>query len=202
VERAIQYLTNSWWTSARVIGPADAQRDLDRWCERVADRRVRDDGHDGGERATVAAIAAGEPLRALPTGAYPAVIRAERRASRTALVAYDGNQYSIDPAHAGRTVIVIARVGEPTLRVVSAAGEVIGEHRLAVAGETIQTRAHAQALERAVLAAFTIDKACSRKRNRPPSDASLAALAAIRGLDGASPPTASMQDYARLAEAC
>jgi transposase len=204
VERAIGYLTSSWWTSARVTGPADAQRDLDRWCERVADQRPRhDDGHDGARR-TVAAIAAGEPLRALPAGAYPAVIRVERQASRKALVAYDGNRYSIDPAHAGRTVTVIARVGEPTLRVVSAAGEVIGEHRLAVAGggQTIRTREHAHALEQAVLTAFTTDKACARKRNRPPSEASLAALAAIRGLDGASPETASMQDYARLAEAC
>ena len=107
------------------------------------------------------------------------------------------------PAHAGRTVTVIARVGEPTLRVVSAAGGVIGEHRLAVAGggQTIRTREHAHALETAVLTAFTTDKACARKRNRPPSEASLAALAAIRGLDGASPETASMHDYARLAQA-
>lgn len=150
------------------------------------------------------AIAAGEQLRALPAAAYPAQISVERQASRKALVAYDGNKYSIDAAHAGRTVTVIARVGEPTLRIISADGEVIGEHRLAVAGggQTIRTREHAQALERAVLAAFTTDKACSRKRNRPPSDTSLAALAAIRGLNGASPPTASMQDYARLAEAC
>jgi len=204
VERAIGYLTNSWWTSARVSGPADAQRGLDRWCERVADQRRRDDGHAGDERPTVAAIAAGEQLRALPAGAYPAQISVERQASRKALVAYDGNHYSIDAAHAGRTVTVIARVGEPTLRIVSAAGELIGEHRLAVAGgaQTIRTREHAQALERAVLAAFTTETACSRKRNRPPSDASLAALAAVRGLPALSPAPASMDEYARLAEAC
>lgn len=204
VERAIGYLTGSWWTSARVTGPADAQQSLDRWCVRVADQRPRhDDGHDG-DRRTVAAVAAGEPLRALPAAAYPAQISVERQASRKALIAYDGNNYSIDPAHAGRTVTVIARVGEPTLRIISAAGEVIGEHRLAVpgGGQTIRTREHAQALERAVLAAFTTEKTCSRKRNRPPSDAALAALAQLRGLDGATPPPASMQDYARLAEAC
>ena len=200
VERAIQYLTGSWWTSARVTGPADAQRSLDDWCARVADQRPR---HDDDQR-TVAAVAAGERLRALPAGAYPAVISLERQASKSALVAYEGNKYSIDPAHAGRTVNVIARVGEPTVRIISAAGEVIGEHRLAVAGagQTIRTRAHAHALEQAVLSAFTTDKSCSRKRNRPPSDASLAALAELRGLPAASPAPASMRDYARLAEAC
>jgi hypothetical protein len=99
---------------------------------------------------------------------------------------------------------VIARVGEPTLRIVSAAGETIAEHRLAISGggQTIRTREHAQALEAAVLAAFTTDKTCSRKRNRPPSERSLAALAALRGVPAASPAPASMHDYARLAEAC
>jgi transposase len=203
VERAIQYLTGSWWTSARVTGPADAQQSLDRWCERVADQRARDDAEHGDGR-TVADLAAAESLRALPAGAYPAVISVERQASKSALVAYEDNKYSIDPAHAGRTVIVTARVGEPTMRIVSAAGEVIGEHRLAIAGggQTIRTAAHKQALERAVLAAFTTENGCSRKRNRPPSEQALAALAALRGVPAASPQPASMQDYARLAEAC
>lgn len=204
VERAIQYLTGSWWTSARITGPADAQHSLDRWSQTVADQRPRHEaGHDG-DRRTVAAVAAEEPLRPLPAAVYPAVICVERQASRKALVAYDGNLYSIDPAHAGRTVTVTCRVGEPTVRIGSAAGEIIGEHRLAVAGggQTIRTREHAAALERAVLAAFTTDTACSRKTNKPPSEASLAALAAIRGLDGRSPAPASMTEYARLAEAC
>ncbi len=204
VERAIQYLTGSWWASARVTGPADAQRSLDVWCARVADQRPRhEDGHDG-DRRSVAAAAAGESLRSLPAAAYPAVICVERQASRSALVAYEGNKYSIAPAYAARTVTVIARVGEPVVRIVSAAGETIAEHRLAIpgAGQTIRAREHAKALEQAVLAAFTTDKTCSRKRNRPPSDVSLAALAALRGVPAASPPPASMRDYARLAEAC
>jgi transposase len=204
VERAIQYVTWSWWTSARVIGPADAQRDLDRWCQTVADQRTRHEAGYDGDRRTVAVVAAGESLRPLPAAAYPAVICVERQASQSALVAYEGNKYSIEPAHAGRTVTVIARVGEPSMRIVSAAGEVIGEHRLAVPGgaQTIRTHEHAHALETAVLAAFTTEKTCSRKRNKPPSDAALAALAELRGLDAASPAPASLQDYARLAEAC
>jgi transposase len=198
VERAIGYTTGSWWASAAVLGPAHAQQDLDRWCERVADQRAREDGQ------TVATIAASEPLRALPAQAYPAEIRVERVASRSALVAYDGNRYSIDPAHAGRTVTVQGRVGDPLLRIVSATGEIIGEHRQAVAGagQTIRTSEHARALEQAVLAAFTTQKTCERKRNRPPSDAALAALAAARGVDASTPAPATMDRYAELARAC
>jgi transposase len=204
VERAIQYLTGSWWTSARVTGPADAQQGLDAWCARVADHRPRPDDACGGDRRTVAELAAGESLRALPAAAYPAMICVERQASKSALVGYEGNKYSIEPAHGGRTVTVLARVGEPTVRIMSAAGELIGEHRLAVAsaGQTIRSSEHAQALETAVLAAFTTEKACSRKRNKPPSDAALAELAKLRGVPAASPAPASMHEYARLAEAC
>jgi hypothetical protein len=198
VERAIGYMSGSWWASAAVLGPAHAQQDLDRWCVQVADQRPRDDGQ------TVALVAATEPLRALPALAYPAEIRVERVASRSALVAFDGNRYSVLPAHAGKTVTVLARVGDPALRIVSAAGEIIGEHRQAVAGagQTIRTSEHARALEQAVLAAFTTHKTCARKRNRPPSDVALAALAAARGLDGQTPAASSLEAYAQLAEAC
>lgn len=70
------------------------------------------------------------------------------------------------------------------------------------AGAVIRHDEHVTALEHAVLAAFTTETTCSRKRNRPPSDASLAALAAVRGLPAVSPAPASMDEYARLAEAC
>ena len=41
VEKAIDYLTQSWWRTARVAAAAEAQADLDRWCVTVADHRVR-----------------------------------------------------------------------------------------------------------------------------------------------------------------
>ena len=100
VERAIQYLTGSWWTSARISTMADAQRDLDRWSRDVADARSREDGQ------TVLALAAGERLRALPAAAYPAMIEVQRTASRSALVSFAGNLYSVGPEHAGRSVTV------------------------------------------------------------------------------------------------
>src|SRR4051794_35339609 len=138
VEAAVKYTTKSWWRSAAVAMMAEAQASLDRWCIEVADQRKRPDG-------TVGQIGAAEPLRALPHAAYPAVIAVERKASRSALVAFEANHYSVPPSCAGRTVTVHARVGEPVLRVLSAAGEVAATHRraLAGAGQVIRSAEHA-----------------------------------------------------------
>jgi transposase len=195
VEAAIKYTTRSWWRTAKVTTPAEAQASLDRWCLQVADARKRPAG-------TVGQLGAAEPLRALPAAAYPAVIAVERRASRSALVAFEANHYSVPPAHAGRTVTVHARVGEPLLRVLSGAGEIVATHRRAPAGagQTLRTAEHAAALEQAVLAAFTTDHACRRKANRPPGDRALAELARLKGLDADSAPVIDLARYAQLAE--
>jgi hypothetical protein len=179
VEAAIKYLTRSWWRSAAVTTLGEAQASLEAWCLEVADQRPRP------EATTVGQVGANEPLRALPAAAYPAVITVERRASRSALVAFEANRYSVGPAWAGRTVTVHARVGEPMLRILSPAGEVLAEHRRAPAGagQTIRTSQHAAALESAVLSAFTTDHGCRRKPNRPPGPDALAELARLRGIE-------------------
>ena len=82
VEAAVKYTTKSWWRTAAVSSPAEAQASLDRWSLEVADRRSRPGG-------TVGEIGCGEPLRALPALAYPAMIAVQRRASRSALVAFE-----------------------------------------------------------------------------------------------------------------
>jgi transposase len=196
VEKAVQYLTRSWWRTARVSSAAEAQASLDRWSIEVADQRSRPGG-------TVAEIGAGEPLRGLPALAYPAVITVTRQVSRSALVAVDGNRYSVPPAHAGRTVTVLARVGDPTIRIVSAAGEVVARHRRAPAGagQTIRTAEHAALLQKAVLAAFTTDHACRRKANRPPGPRALAELARLAGHEQPPGQVVSLADYQQLAEA-
>jgi hypothetical protein len=174
---------------------AEAQGSFDRWCVEVADQRRRPGG-------TVGAIGAAEPLRALPAVAYPAVIRVERKASRSALVAFEANHYSVPPAHAGRTVTVVARVGEPVLRIVSGAGEIVATHRRASAGagQTIRTAEHAAALEQSVLAAFTTGHACRRKANRPPGDDALAELARLKGLNPDPAPVIDLRRYAQFGE--
>lgn len=133
---------------------------LDRWCLEVADERRR-----GG--LTVAAWAAAEPLLPLPPVPYPAELHLERVVSASALVAFEGNRYSVPPAQAGQTVAVLARLGEPTLRLVSPAGVLVATHRRlpAGAGQLVRTGAHQAALKHAVLAAFTTRPPCARKPN-------------------------------------
>jgi len=196
VEAAIKYLTKSWWRTAPVRTIGEAQSSVDAWSVRVADARQRPGG-------TVGELGAGEPLAGLPAMAYPAQIMVQRRASRSALVAFDANEYSVSPVHAGRIVTVLARVGEPLLRIVSAAGEIVAEHRRAPrgAGQTIRTTEHAKQLETAVLAAFTTKNACRRKPNLPPGQDALTELARLRGLPGEQTAVVvSLADYAALAQ--
>jgi hypothetical protein len=196
VEAAIRYLGGRWWRTARVMSFSDAQASLQAFTIRVSDARRR-------RGSTVGELGCSEPLRALPATPFPARIMVARKASRSALVAFEGNRYSVSPAHAGRIVSVIAGVGDPLLRIVSPAGEVIAEHRRAPLGaaRTVRSREHAALLEQAVLAAFTTEPACRRKTNRPPGQAALAELAKLRGLDPAPAPVVSLQRHAELAQA-
>lgn len=194
VEAAVKYLTRSWWQSARVDTPSLAQDAVERWCLEVADRRRRG-------KTTVVGLAEQEPLAPLPPLAFPARIEVERVVSRSALVAFDANHYSVPATYARRRVIVSTVVGEPILRVSTPAGELIATHRQAPsgAGQRVRTASHAAGLERAVLAAFTTKQPCTPKRNRPPGERALAELAALHGHDR--PTVASLDHYAELAEA-
>ena len=196
VEAAIKYLTRNWWRTAAVATIGEAQRDLDLWSARVADARKRPGG-------TVGQLGAAEPLRALPAAAYPAQIVVQRKVSRAALTAFEGNQYSVPPAHAGKLLTVIAQVAAPFVRIVGADGAIVAEHRRALpgAGQTIRSAEHAALLEGAVLAAFTTKDACRRKPNLPPSDRALKELARLRGIDCEPTNVISLADYAQLAQA-
>jgi len=193
VEAAIRYLRRSWWRSAQVATAAEAQASLDRWSVEVADRRRRG-------RSTVGELATSEPLLPLPPQPYPAELRCERVVGRSALVRFEGNRYSVPPAFAGQTVSVAARLGEPTLRIVSAARALIAVHRRLPAGAGQLARApdHALALERAVLAAFTTRPPCRRKGNRPPSEEALRLAAALAPGALVEPKIPSPADYAEL----
>src|SRR5438034_3447152 len=196
VEAAIRYLQRSWWRSAEAATPAHAQASLDRWCVEVADQRRR-----GGR--TVAALAAAEPLLPLPPVAYPAELRVERVVSASALVAFDGNRYSVPASLAGQTVSVLARLGEPTLRIVSAAGAPVASHRQLPggAGQIVRTALHRSVLEQAVLAAFTTRRPCARKPNRPPSAEALTLAAALDPEALVEPELPTLETYAALAAA-
>ena len=194
VEKAIQYVTQSWWRSAPVSTPAQAQADLDRWCVAVADRRRRG-------QSTVSELAAAEPLLALPELPFGAEYREPRVVSRAALVEFETNRYSVPPGHAGQTVEVRARLGELHLEIYTPAGHRIARHRRALAGaqQTIRTPEHASMLERAVLEQFTTARSCSRKPNRPPGEQARAEAAKLRG-EPAGGVLVDLEQYARIAK--
>jgi transposase len=159
VEAAIKYVTRSWWQSAPVASLGQAQADLDRWSVAVSDRRKR-------RGATIGEFAAGEGLLGLPAAAFPAQLAVERVVSRTALVTFEGNRYSVSPGLAGQTVTVRACSGELALEIVSQAGRRVARHRRAPAGagQLLRTPEHARALEQAVLDAFTTEGPCRGPR--------------------------------------
>lgn len=196
VEAAIRFIGSRFWRTVRARTVGEAQQALDHFAAGISDARRR-------HGSTVGELGAAEPLRALPALGFPAEIVVDRTCSRSALVAFEGNRYSVPPNHAGRTVTVRARVGEPTLTVCSPAGTVVATHRRAPASaaQTIRTADHAQQLERAVLDAFTTETECRRKVNRPAGAQALAELARLRGHDPAAAPVISLEHYAALAEA-
>lgn len=195
VEAAIRFIGGRFWRTVRARTLGEAQQALDHFAAGTSDARRR-------RSSTVGELGSAEPLRPLPALAFPAEIVVERVCSRSALVAFEGNRYSVPPGHAGRRVEVRARVGEPLLSVFSSAGVLVATHRRAPLGatQTVRTAEHAGLLEHAVLAAFTTQTECRRKVNLPPGETALAELARLRGLDPEPAPVISLERYAALAE--
>jgi transposase len=190
VEKANHSAAQRWWrTLPDDLTPAQAQARLDRWCQDTGDarRRARD-----GERTTVGALLAAEPLAPLPQVPYPAVIEDTRVVSAQALVSWHGNRYSVPPGHAGQAVTVRHRLGAGVIDVVTAAGTVLARHRRVPdhAGALVRDDGHVADLEKKVMGARAQrGRPCHRKERRPPSAAALAEAAAVRGQAGAAPVT-------------
>jgi len=196
VEKNIHFLTQRWWRTMAASSLAEAQADLDRFCAVTADHRPR------GEM-TVGEAAAGERLLALPAVPFPATTEDSRIVAANALVAVDGNRYSVPPEHVGSEVIVRRRLGNPTLEVVSAGGRVIATHQSVPRGRgrVVRLPEHTRALENVVLAAFNTDRPCVSKVNRPPSEAALRIAAEITGDTRGSHPVIDLSVYQRHIDA-
>jgi transposase len=181
VEKNIDFLTRRWWRTARVGSPAEAQASVDRFCTTIADGRRR------GEM-TVGALADAEVLLGLPERPYPAEVLEVRTVAANALVSLWGNRYSVPPGLVGSHVQVRWRLGTDTISI-HAHGQVVVTHQLAPRGaqRTVRLPEHTTALENLVLGAFTSDRPCKRKVNRPPTDAALAIAADLLGDRGADP---------------
>jgi hypothetical protein len=194
VESRNHFLAQRFWRTLEARTPAEAQRKLDRFLERVADARRR-----GG--VAVSQLAAGERLLPLPALPYPATLEVERCVSAACLVSYEGNRYSVPPGLHGQRVRVRRRLGAEELELVSAADVVVARHRLAPAGAGALRRSeeHRVALEQVVLASLTSARPCRRKANRPPGAEALRAAAALAGEQREV--VVSLERYARYAEA-
>jgi transposase len=195
VEKAIDYLTQSWWRTARVGSPTEAQASVDRFCVEIADARRRGD-------STVGEVADAEPLLALPQAPYPAEVRVVRTVGANALVSLWGNRYSVPPGLVGGHVEVRWRLGDDTITIGSlGAGVVVATHQLAPRGaqRTVRLPEHTKALENVVLGAFNTARPCRSKLNRPPSDTALALAAELLGDRGADP-VIDLDVYRRVTE--
>jgi transposase len=197
VEKQQDFSAQRWWRTAEVAMPHEAQASYDRFCERTGDLRPR------GE-STVADLAERENLLTLPSTAYPAMIELERTVGPSSLVAVRGNRYSVAPGVEGAKVWARWVLGERDLRLFTAAGQLLGQHRRAPdgAGQVIRLPEHQQALESAVLQAFTTRGPCRRKENRPPGPVARAIAAQIRGagLAAVGDVVVNLDHYAELAK--
>jgi transposase len=196
VEKAIHFMTQRWWRNARLEGAAGAQASLDRFWATTGDARARPGGRSVGE------LGDRESLLPLPVDPFPATVDVERTVSANCTIAFRGNHYSTPPGLVGATVTIRHRLGTLELGISSAAGVLLATHRLAPpgAGRTLRLPAHAAALERVVLAAFTTARPCQRKANRPPGPQAQAAAHQLRLLqtsDGEV--TVDLDRYAELA---
>jgi transposase len=197
VEKSVHFATQRFWRTMAATTMAGAQAQLDRFCEKIADRRSRPAtkleevlgaskaaaylSARGLRRPTVGLLAGFEGLLSLPAGPYPATIEVPRTVKPGALVSFEGNFYGVPPGFSGQVVTVRHRLGSGSVDVVSAGGVVLASHARAMpgAGRLVRDPADRAALEKAVLAQFSTAAPCRRKANRPPSSAARAEAAKV-----------------------
>jgi transposase len=181
VEKANHVAAQRFWrTLPDDVTAEQAQQLLDTWCARRGDVRLRATA-DG--KASVATIAAREPLRPPPPVPFPAILSVPRTVSAQALVSFRGNRYSVAPELARAEVIVHLRLGASHLDIATAAGTVIARHALVPAGAGVMVRDHGHvvALDQLAMATAASGRRAHRRKERiPPGVASLAAAEALR----------------------
>ena len=189
VEKANHLAAQRFWRSMPdELTVTQAQKRLDEWCALRGDTRLRATA-DG--KATVATVAAREPLAAVPLTPFPAEIVLARTASAQALVAYAGNFYSVAPELARAQVIVRVRLGSGHLQITTV-GEhtvavVLAHHRLAPPGAGVMVRdhGHVTALNTAAMTAATSAAPHRSKVRIPPGPDARAAAKALLGKETA-----------------
>ena len=197
VEKSNHFATQRFWRTMTAPAIEEAQRHLDRFCERIGDARPRSMaklealvGQEaavtflaarGRRRPTVGDLAELERLRPLPAACYPATVEEHNSVGPSALVPFEGNAYSVPPGLIGAAVTVRHRLGSAGIEIISAAGVLLASHARETpgGGYVVRDPAHQAALEHLVLAAFTTAAPCRRKANRPPGEEARAAAAKL-----------------------
>jgi len=199
VESSVRYVCGRWWRTMTATTITAAQLSLDAFCAGPGDARTRPS--ESGP-VTVGSLADAEPLLALPAGPYPATVIVSRQVGDNAAVAFRGNSYSVPPGLRGAEVELRHRLGAATVEVHGPSGALLVSHRLAPpgAGALVRTAAHRDELERVVLSAFTTERPCERKANKPPGETARAEASKL--LAGLGPEVVvDLAYYAELAAA-
>jgi transposase len=199
VEAAVRFTCGRWWRTMTATTPEEAQLSLDRFLAGPGDERER--RTTTGAKTTVGALGDTEPLLALPAVAFPATIEVTRVVAANATVAFRGNRYAVPPGLTDASVQLRHRLGSPTVEIHSPAGALLAAHRLAPpgAGSIVRSAEQHAALERVVLSAFTTDRPCDRKANRPPGPDAINEAARLLGHEGR-PVVVDLAAYALLVE--
>ncbi|WP_446222570.1 Mu transposase domain-containing protein [Nocardia sp. IBHARD005] len=180
VEKANHTAAQRWWrTLADEVTVEQAQVSLGKFCSLRTDTRLRATAEG---RASVATVAAREPLRPMPTEPYPAMVAEPRVASRQAMISWRGNRYSVPPEFASATVIVAQPLRGKIIDIATTDGIVIARHERATdgLGATVRDHGHVVALDTAAMAAANSGRPHRRKERIPPGTAARAAAAALR----------------------
>ena len=198
VESSVRFVSGRWWRTMSDKSPEDAQRSLDAFCTTTGEERER--RFADGTRTSVRVLADAEPLLVLPAVPFPATIELDRIVADNATLAYRGNRYSVPPGLSGTTLLVRHRIGQQTIDVVAPSGALLVTHRTAPdgSGALVRSLEHREALEKAVLSAFSTARPCDRKANRPPGEAALAEAAKLLG-PGGHEPTVDLEVYGEIA---
>ncbi|MCA1698298.1 MAG: IS21 family transposase, partial [Actinobacteria bacterium] len=106
-------------------------------------------------------------LLGLPMTAFPAQLEVQRVVGRSALVAFEGNHYSVAPGLVGQTVTVRGRLGELHLEIISGAGRRVARHRRAPAGAGQLLRTHCCSSRPSSAPSRPANRAGARPTGRP-----------------------------------
>lgn len=144
LERSHRFMRSSFLPGRRFANPADFQLQLDGWCDRVNRRVHRTIRAVPAERLVVER----ERMRQLPVRSPDTDRRFVTRVPAQPYLRFDRNDYSIDPAFAGRRVEVRVSQELVTAAVLDT-GELACRHRRVFAGGlTFTDAAHQTELER------------------------------------------------------